>query len=102
MDYISEASELHRKSVPLSRLQEKEELQRLTDKFSAYVGYVRQLNQHVSNANAANFVTSTKILDEEIANLKSIYEAELQKLRYILLLLPKVFHCYYYFPCIYY
>ncbi|BFZ04152.1 hypothetical protein BsWGS_07191 [Bradybaena similaris] len=81
MDYISGASELPSRSVPLVRLQEKVELQRVTDKLSAYVGYVRQLNQHVTNTNAANFVTSTKILDEEIANLKSIYEAELEKLR---------------------
>ncbi|CAG5134935.1 unnamed protein product, partial [Candidula unifasciata] len=79
MDYISRTSELHSKPVPVSRLQEKEELQQLADKFSAYVSYVRQLDRHVTGP--ADFAALVKIHEEEIANLKRIYEAELEKLR---------------------
>lgn len=68
--------------MPSSRLHEKEELQKLNDRFSNYVARIRQLlGQPSNNVDTSAFLKSMKVLDEEIANLKSIYESELDKLR---------------------
>ncbi|CAG5125325.1 unnamed protein product, partial [Candidula unifasciata] len=64
-----------------TRIQEKEELQRLNDRFSAYTARVRLLNQHPNNVDWSAFRNSTKILEEEITNLKKLYENELDALR---------------------
>lgn len=70
---------LHTSMPSSSRLHEKEELQLLNDRFSAYVARVRALSQQASDTSV--FLTSIKILEEEITALKNLYETELEKLR---------------------
>lgn len=68
-------------SSSLSRAHEKEELQRLNDKLSHYIIKVRQLGQQSRQIDSAAFLQSTKILEEEVTSLKSLYEKELNSLR---------------------
>ncbi|RUS86141.1 hypothetical protein EGW08_006089, partial [Elysia chlorotica] len=65
---------------PPSRVQEKEELQRLNDRFSSYISRVRQLGQAVNSVDSSAFLRSSKILEDEIVQLKAMYEAELAKI----------------------
>ncbi|XP_059144868.1 uncharacterized protein LOC131932008, partial [Physella acuta] len=81
MSYLGGTSNIYNSVTSLSRVQEKEELQRLNDRFSAYVGRVRQLGEQVNNVDTSAFLRSTKILEEEIVNLKNMYESELERLR---------------------
>ncbi|KAK3749853.1 hypothetical protein RRG08_066167 [Elysia crispata] len=67
--------------IPPSRVQEKEELQRLNERFSSYISRVRQLGQAVNAVDSSAFLRSSKILEDEIVQLKAMYEAELAKLR---------------------
>lgn len=64
----------------MSRVQEKEELQRLNDRFSAYVTKVRQMSDSNFQDSGA-FIKSAKILEEEVMNLKNLYERELEAIR---------------------
>ena len=65
-----------------SRVQEKEELQRLNERFSSYIARVRQLGQAVNSVDSSAFLRSSKILEDEIVQLKAMYEGELAKLRF--------------------
>ena len=78
---MSSTRDIYTTVAPQSRVQEKEELQRLNDRFSAYVGRVRQLGQQTNHVDTSAFLRSTKILEDEILHLKSMYEGELDKLR---------------------
>jgi hypothetical protein len=68
-------------SSSLFRAHEKEELQRLNDKLSQYIIKVRQLGQQSRQIDSAAFLQSTKILEEEVTSLKSLYEKELNGVR---------------------
>ena len=65
----------------VARKQEKEELQLLNDRFTSYVSRVRQLSEHTSQLDSASFIKQTRILEEEVANLKTLYERELDAMR---------------------
>ncbi|GFR58548.1 lamin-C [Elysia marginata] len=67
--------------MPPSRVQEKEELQRLNERFSSYISRVRQLGQAANAVDSSAFLRSSKILEDEIVQLKAMYEAELAKFR---------------------
>ena len=45
----------------------------LTNRFAAYLSRVRQMRELSVNMENINFVNSTKILEDEIITLKSIY-----------------------------
>ncbi|CAL1537650.1 unnamed protein product [Lymnaea stagnalis] len=81
MNYIGGTADIYSSVLQPSRVQEKEELQRLNDRFSAYVSRVRQLGQQANSIDTSAFLRSTKILEDEIVNLKNLYETELEKLR---------------------
>ncbi|KAI8780563.1 lamin-B2 isoform X1, partial [Biomphalaria glabrata] len=81
MSYFGGLSENLTNQAHQSRLQEKEELQHLNDRFLNYVGHVRQLSQQVNIHDSSAFIKSTQILEDEIVNLKSLYESEIEKLR---------------------
>ena len=53
----------------------------LTNRFAAYLSRVRQMRELSVNMENINFVNSTKILEDEIITLKSIYEKQLEELR---------------------
>ncbi|XP_067654932.1 lamin-B2-like isoform X2 [Haliotis asinina] len=65
----------------MSRLSEKEELQRLNDRLTSYVNRVRMVSDQGNQIDSSAFLKSAKILEEEINNLKNMYEQELDKLR---------------------
>jgi len=68
-------------AVSLARAQDKEELQRLNDRFSQYIIKVRQLRQQSTQLDSTAFLQSIKILEEEVTNLKCLYERELDNIR---------------------
>ncbi|XP_052066739.1 uncharacterized protein LOC127706276 isoform X3 [Mytilus californianus] len=68
-------------STSLSRAQEKEELQRLNDRFTSYISKVRQLGQQSGQLDSSSFLKSARILEEEVSHLKNLYERELESLR---------------------
>ncbi|KAK7481494.1 hypothetical protein BaRGS_00027256 [Batillaria attramentaria] len=65
----------------LSRTQEREELQRLNDRFAAYVQRVRLLAEQNHQVDSSAILKSAKALEEENNNLKNLYEQELERLR---------------------
>lgn len=68
---------------PLSsaRKQEKQDLQILNDRFSTYISKVRSLGEHNNRLDSASLMKQTRILEDEVATLKSMYERELDVLR---------------------
>ncbi|XP_078333250.1 lamin-B2.L-like isoform X7 [Crassostrea virginica] len=65
-----------------NRTQEKEELQRISDRFTAYIQRVRHLReQSGQQSDTTSFIKSTKILEDEVATLKNLYEKELDNVR---------------------
>lgn len=70
-------------SASMSRAQEKEELQKLNDRFSQYIRKVRQLGQQSGSLDASTFIKSTRVLEEEVQHLKEMYEKEIEHLRYV-------------------
>lgn len=71
-------------STSFSRTREKEELQRLNERFASYVQRVRQQSDHNNQIESTALMRSTKLLDDEIHNIKNLYETELEKLRRVL------------------
>ncbi|KAL3841700.1 hypothetical protein ACJMK2_019808 [Sinanodonta woodiana] len=67
--------------VTMTRLQEKEELQRLNDRFTSYIHKVRQTSEKGKQIDASVFIKSTKILEDEVKNIKHLYEKELDDIR---------------------
>ncbi|XP_021368992.1 uncharacterized protein LOC110460435 isoform X3 [Mizuhopecten yessoensis] len=68
-------------STHVNRVQEKEELQRLNDRFGAYVQRVRQLREQGGQIDSSAFLKTTKQLEDEVSNLKNLYEHELHNIR---------------------
>ena len=64
-----------------SRKQEKEDLQKLNERFTAYIQKIRQQNDQNVRIDANLFMQQTRILEEEVANLKTMYERELDAIR---------------------
>ena len=60
---------------------EKDALNNLTDRFAAYLSRVRQMREQSIHMDNINFVNTTKILEEEILSLKTMYERQLEDLR---------------------
>ena len=60
---------------------EKDALNNLTDRFAAYLSRVRQMREQSIHMDNINFVNTTKILEEEILSLKTMYERQLEELR---------------------
>lgn len=67
----------------VGRLEDKEELQVLNNRLSEYISRVRQLWEQRGQIDSSAFLKSTRILEEEIQNLKGMYECELENLRYV-------------------
>lgn len=60
---------------------EKDYLQNLNDRFASYISRVRQMREQNGRSDTINFINSTKVLEEEILALKSMYERQLEELR---------------------
>lgn len=60
---------------------EKDYLQNLNDRFSSYISRVRQMREQNGRNDTLTFINSTKVLEEEILALKSMYERQLEELR---------------------
>ncbi|KAK3102723.1 hypothetical protein FSP39_013445 [Pinctada imbricata] len=65
----------------MTRAQEKEELQKINDRFTSYIQKVRHLREQSNQLDSSSFLKSAKVLEEEVANLKNLYETELENLR---------------------
>lgn len=65
----------------IGRLEDKEELQVLNNRLSEYISRVRQLWEQRGQIDSSAFLKSTRILEDEIQNLKGMYECELENLR---------------------
>lgn len=65
----------------LARLQEKEQLQLINDRFSAYVQRVRLLSEQSNHIDSSAFLQNAQILEDEITSLKNLYEKELDAMR---------------------
>lgn len=65
----------------VSQRLEKDALNNLTDRFAAYLSRVRQMREQSVHMENINFVNSTKILEDEIITLKTIYERQLEEVR---------------------
>ncbi|CAC5362942.1 unnamed protein product [Mytilus coruscus] len=63
------------------KLEDKAELQRLNDRLSDYIAKVRQLWEQRGQIDSSAFLKSIKILEDEVAKLKDLYEYELANLR---------------------
>ena len=68
-------------AVVIPHYLEKEYLQNLNDRFSNYVSRVRQMREQGQRMETANFMNTTKILEDEILDLKLMYERQLEDLR---------------------
>ena len=64
-----------------SRKQEKEDLQVLNERFTAYIQKIRQQSDQNVRIDAGLFMQQTQVLEQEVANLKTMYERELDALR---------------------
>jgi len=64
-----------------ARRQEKADLQQLNERFSSYVHKVRLLSEYNHTLDSASFMKQTRILEEEVASLKNLYERELDVIR---------------------
>ena len=60
---------------------EKDYLQTLNDRFAAYISRVRNMRENSGRMETINFINTTKILEDEILALKSMYERQLEDLR---------------------
>lgn len=60
---------------------EKDALNNLTDRFAAYLSRVREMREMSIHSDNANFVSTIKILEDEILSLKTMYERQLEDLR---------------------
>lgn len=67
--------------ISSARKQEKEDLQLLNDRFTTYIQKVRLLSEQNNRLDASTFVKQTRVLEEEVATLKTLYERELDVLR---------------------
>lgn len=61
------------------RMEEKQDMIRLTDRLAQYVQKVRQLG--AGDSNSAVFLDTLKSIEDEVRKIKAMYESELDKLR---------------------
>ncbi|XP_065070387.1 lamin-B1.S-like isoform X2 [Rhopilema esculentum] len=64
-----------------SRKHERDYLMTLNDRFQSYVSKVRQMREQSERLESTAVYNTTKALEEEIYNLKQLYERELENLR---------------------
>ncbi|XP_070552071.1 lamin-B2-like [Ptychodera flava] len=67
--------------APLTRQQEKAELQHLNDRFTEYVNKVRKAREEANQIDSTSLLNAIKNLEEEVNVIKGLYERELEKLR---------------------
>ncbi|KAJ8023584.1 Lamin tail domain-containing protein 1 [Holothuria leucospilota] len=66
---------------PMSRQQEKAELQNLTDRMQNYIGKVKKLREDANQVDSSALLNSIRLLEDEVGNVKSKYEKELNNTR---------------------
>ena len=64
-----------------SRKHERDYLMSLNDRFQSYISKVRQMREQSERLESTAVYNTTKALEEEIYNLKQLYERELENLR---------------------
>ncbi|XP_077994265.1 prelamin-A/C-like isoform X2 [Glandiceps talaboti] len=67
--------------APLTRQQEKVELQHLNDRFTEYIAKVRKTREEANQVDSTALLNAIKNLEEEIGVIKGLYERELDKIR---------------------
>lgn len=66
---------------PLSRQQEKAELQHLNDRVQNYIGKVRKMREDANNVDSSALLNAMKVLEDEVNNIKNMYDRELENRR---------------------
>jgi len=64
-----------------SRKQERDYLMNLNERFQSYISKVRQMRENQGRLEASAVYATTKALEDEIYNLKALYERELENMR---------------------
>ncbi|XP_070575371.1 cytotardin-like [Ptychodera flava] len=67
--------------APMSRNQEKSELQVLNQRFGDYIKKVEDARKQASQVDSSSLLNAIKNLENEIGVIKNLYEQELEKLR---------------------
>ncbi|XP_033112878.1 lamin-B2-like [Anneissia japonica] len=68
--------------APLSRQQEKAELQHLNERYKAYIAKVRKMREEANMVDSSALLNSIRMLEDEIEVIKNMYEKELNNLRH--------------------
>ncbi|XP_071954822.1 lamin-A-like isoform X2 [Antedon mediterranea] len=68
--------------APLSRQQEKAELQQLNDRYKSYIGKVRKMREEANRVDSSALLNSMRMLEDEVEDIKNMYEKELSNLRH--------------------
>ncbi|KAL5007318.1 hypothetical protein ScPMuIL_016124 [Solemya velum] len=79
MNVYSSGANLYASSS-IARLQEKEELQQLNDRFLNYVQRVRQIGDN-DQIDSSSVIKTARALEDEVTHIKSLYEKELENVR---------------------
>ena len=66
----------------MSKSQARAELQGISTRLGSYIQYVREISENANQVDLASFVNSIKILEEELVNIKTLYEGELGSARW--------------------
>ena len=65
----------------VSKSQAKAELQAISTRLGSYIQYVREVSENANQVDLAAFINSIKILEDELVNIKNMYEVELGSTR---------------------
>ncbi|XP_038053818.1 prelamin-A/C-like [Patiria miniata] len=63
--------------APMTRQQEKAELQHLNDRVQNYIAKVRKMREEANNIDSSALLNAMRVLEDEVAAIKSMYEKEL-------------------------
>ena len=71
-------------AIASNRLKEKTELQDLNNRLSSYIRTIRDLKSAGNNMDSAMFVDTIGMLEQELVNLKNLYDNQLEKDRSVI------------------
>ncbi|XP_071809633.1 lamin-B1-like [Asterias amurensis] len=67
--------------APMTRQQEKAELQHLNDRVQNYIAKVRKMREEANNIDSSSLLNAMRVLEDEVSAIKSMYEKELENER---------------------
>ena len=67
----------------VNRLQERLDLKELHDQLVHYIQHVQDLKYKANSVDSSAFIDSIKVMEDSVISLRSSYEKELNKARYV-------------------